>query len=348
MSKVTVTESYLEGIGDAIRNKLNTSQGYTPGQMAAAIESIQTGGITPTGTINITQNGQTDVTQYANADVNVPNSYAAGDEGKVVQNGALVAQTSETVTQNGTYDTTTKDEVVVNVQGGAPNLQDKTFTQNGTYTADAGYDGFDEVTVNVSGGGGSVDFSKQNSRLTGNCYIKEGRVAGFTSSASLFQPLDASGADLVVDWSQPFKIHTKLRQTGTQNAMALYGANASNVYFVLPTCEIHLDGLWFGFTTNGRSWTDAVVTTQIQTGIGIEYEIDVAYNGTTITITVSDGTNTETLQVTPAATLYNSNSYKIAFGGISKNPSLSAKFVEFDICNTYIESNGTVVWGGKS
>lgn len=152
MSKVTVTESYLEGIGDAIRNKLNTSQGYTPGQMAAAINSIPTGGITPTGTINITQNGQTDVTQYASAAVNVPNSYTAEDEGKVVQEGELEAQTSETITQNGAYDTTTKDEVVVDVQGGAPNLQDKTFTQNGTYTADAGYDGFDEVTVDVSGG----------------------------------------------------------------------------------------------------------------------------------------------------------------------------------------------------
>lgn len=157
MSKVTVTESYLEGIGDAIRGKLGTSQGYTPAQMAAAINSIPTGGITPTGTISITQNGTADVTQYASAAVNVPNSYTQADEGKVVQSGVLVAQTSETVTQNGTYDTTTKDEVVVDVQGAAPNLQDKTFTQNGTYTADAGYDGFDEVTVNVSGGGGSTN-----------------------------------------------------------------------------------------------------------------------------------------------------------------------------------------------
>lgn len=117
MSKVTITEDYLSDIADAIREKLDSTSVYTPGQMASAIESIPTG-VTPTGTINITQNGQTDVTQYATADVNVPNSYAAGDEGKVVQSGALVAQTSETVTQNGTYDTTTKDEVVVNVSSG--------------------------------------------------------------------------------------------------------------------------------------------------------------------------------------------------------------------------------------
>lgn len=151
MSKVTVTEDYLMDIADAIRGKLSSSSTYTPGQMAAAIESIPTGGITPTGTINITQNGTADVTQYASAAVNVPNSYAAGDEGKVVQNGALVAQSSETVTQNGTYDTTTNDEVVVSV---APNLQSKTVTENGTVTPDHGYDGLSSVVVNVSGGGG--------------------------------------------------------------------------------------------------------------------------------------------------------------------------------------------------
>lgn len=191
MSKVTVTESHLEDIGDAIRGKLGTSQGYTPGQMAAAIESIPTG-VTPTGTINITQNGQTDVTQYASAAVNVPNSYAAGDEGKVVQNGALVAQTSETVAQNGTYDTTTKNEVVVNVQGGGtPNLQDKTVTQNGTYTADAGYDGLGTVTVNVSGGGGGDPFIESQA----TAYLNTG-IAGNTVYGILleFIPITVANA----------------------------------------------------------------------------------------------------------------------------------------------------------
>lgn len=120
MSKVLVEESNLSSIASAIRSKAGGSSLYKPSEMAAAIGSIPTG-ITPTGTINITQNGTTDVTQYASAAVNVPNSYSASDEGKVVSNGALVAQTARasTITQNGTYDTTENNSVTVNVGGGA-------------------------------------------------------------------------------------------------------------------------------------------------------------------------------------------------------------------------------------
>ena len=119
MSKVLVTESSLSGIAAAIRAKNGTQNTYKPGQMAAAIQAIPTG-TTPTGTVNITQNGTVDVTDYASADVAVPNSYAAADEGKVVSNGALVAQTARVseITENGTYDTTLNDEVTVNVSGG--------------------------------------------------------------------------------------------------------------------------------------------------------------------------------------------------------------------------------------
>lgn len=52
---------------------------------------------------------------YKKVEVNVPNTYEVGDEGKVVSNGALVAQTSVTKTINGTYDTTTNNEVIINV-----------------------------------------------------------------------------------------------------------------------------------------------------------------------------------------------------------------------------------------
>lgn len=69
------------------------------------------------GTKSISSNGTHDVIGYASANVSVPNSYSAGDEGKVVSNGALVAQGSDTVTQNGTVDTTLINSITVNVSG---------------------------------------------------------------------------------------------------------------------------------------------------------------------------------------------------------------------------------------
>lgn len=46
-------------------------------------------------------------------------------------------------------------------QGGSePKLQDKTITENGTYSADDGYDGLGEVTVDVGGGVGVSASSK--------------------------------------------------------------------------------------------------------------------------------------------------------------------------------------------
>jgi hypothetical protein len=55
---------------------------------------------------------------YSPIIVDVPNSYTAGDNGKVVNNGQLVSQTAHAeVTENGTIDTTLNNSVVVNVQG---------------------------------------------------------------------------------------------------------------------------------------------------------------------------------------------------------------------------------------
>lgn len=67
-----------------------------------------------------TQNGtytasDDDADGYSTVTVNVPNTYAAGDEGKVVSNGTLVAQTSATFTENGTYDTTGISSITIAV-----------------------------------------------------------------------------------------------------------------------------------------------------------------------------------------------------------------------------------------
>ena len=54
---------------------------------------------------------------YSPVSVNVPNSYAAADEGKVVRNGALESQTARTITANGVYDTTANNQITVDVSG---------------------------------------------------------------------------------------------------------------------------------------------------------------------------------------------------------------------------------------
>lgn len=87
---------------------------------------------------------------YKKVVANVPNTYASGDEGKVVSNGALVAQSSTTKTANGTYDTTLNNSVTVNVPSPTGTIS---ITQNGTGIDVAQYAFAD---VNVSGGGGGI------------------------------------------------------------------------------------------------------------------------------------------------------------------------------------------------
>lgn len=104
---------------------------YDVTEYASADVDVQ-GGITPTGTKSITANGTgIDVYSYQYADVAVPNSYTSSDEGKVVSNGALVAQTSQTITENGTYDTTLINSVTVNI---GDLWMEQTITTSGAVT----------------------------------------------------------------------------------------------------------------------------------------------------------------------------------------------------------------------
>lgn len=100
--------------------------------------------ISKTITENGTYNASADSADgYKKVTVNVPNTYAAGDEGKVVSNGALVAQSSGSATQNGTVDTTLINSLTVNVGG-------YTLLASGSYTW-AGGSSVIRIPVSYSG-----------------------------------------------------------------------------------------------------------------------------------------------------------------------------------------------------
>lgn len=97
----TVQDTSLTSVANAIRVKAEISGTLEfPDDFVSAIQNISTG-ITPTGTLTITQNGTYDVTDYASADVQTPQPSG-----------------SISITQNGTVDVSQYASANVNVGGG--------------------------------------------------------------------------------------------------------------------------------------------------------------------------------------------------------------------------------------
>lgn len=155
-------------------------------------------------TKSITENGSYSASAdnadgYSAVSVDVANTYTASDEGKVVSDGALVAQGSDTVTQNGTVDTTLISSLLVNVQGGTGGLSQiaKLQTDNTTITAHdmfiAESTGFIYIfgTITSPSNPGYIDFTIPSSfdasviGLPRNGARKS--LGGTTASASTFE-----------------------------------------------------------------------------------------------------------------------------------------------------------------
>ena len=149
---------------------------------AVTVNPIPSEYIVPSGTYTVSASGTADITNYAT--LSVPSGSAGSPALSVgaVTNHAVTVRAStirtagwipsgtvqgasttisasdlvsgtKSITQNGVgIDVTDYATVDVSVSGGSPNLQDKTVTPTEsaqTVTADAGYDGLDEVTVSA-------------------------------------------------------------------------------------------------------------------------------------------------------------------------------------------------------
>lgn len=113
--KVICNKSDLVNTADAIRSKLGVTDTYYVSELSSAIQSIETGGIVPSGTISITENGTVDVTQYASAEVNVSSSPSL--QSKSV---TYTSNGTNTVTPDAGYDGLSSVDVTVDVVADVP------------------------------------------------------------------------------------------------------------------------------------------------------------------------------------------------------------------------------------
>ena len=186
-------------------------------------------GPAPAGNIDIEQNGVYDVTDYAQATVQVPNTYAAADEGEVVSNGALVSQTAHAdvtpTTADQTIDTTLNNSI--KVKGDADLVA-------GNIKKDVEIFG---VTGSYEGG---VDYLAQrlNGELTSYYSEEVTNITGYAFSGNNIQSLELPNCTRIGDSAlrglstlTTLKVH-KVTNLGTD---ALNGCTGISV-LAIPKC----------------------------------------------------------------------------------------------------------------
>lgn len=209
------------------------------------------------------------------------------------------------------------------------------------------------VMMGGSGGGGSlVNRTLQNSLLNSAVYTKEGYIGAFDGSIAYWQPYNTSGSALDVNWSQPWKLHCKFKFSQVDSrSEALFGTKSFNEYWKgTLSMEAQPSTWFFPFSTDGSQWTDSATIShsEVPYTASVDYIMDITYDGTSIVITLSDGTNSATKTITPASALYYHSTYKFAFGNVGQNNDLYARYAYFDPNDCYIESNGVRVWGSSA
>lgn len=152
MARINNLTNFLTDVATAIKTKKGSEVSIPATNFDTEILALPSQGVYEQRVLNISANGSQTITPSAGFDaideltltVAVPEKQLQSKTYNFTQNTNI-----ELLPDTG-YDGFDSVTLNINVPGSAINNQDKTITENGVYTADSGYTGLGEVTVNVT------------------------------------------------------------------------------------------------------------------------------------------------------------------------------------------------------
>ena len=270
-------------------------------------QSLSGGGITPTGTINITTNGTHDVTNYASANVNVSSSTPS-----------LQAKT---------------------------NISPTTSSQ--TITADSGYDGLSSVQINAMPSGSATTPATTVTANPSISVNSSGLITATASASQSVTPTVSAGyvsagtaGTITVSGSNTQQLTTQAAKTVTPTESE-QTAVASGVYTTGIVKVGAISSTYVGSGIDQRDETDLTAsgaTVTVPAGYYAEQETKSVASGSAGTPTASKGTVTNhSIAVTPSVT----NTTGYITGGTKNGTAVTVSASELVSGTKSISENGT-------
>lgn len=233
-------------------------------------------------------------------------------------------------------------------------LADNLVTKGVTATHDETLETLIPKVLDISGGGTSIAFVGAIRNLCvynpTNPYLLSG--ASYPSF-TINQLINNDNSDFVFapsnnDW----EICIKFNMSSLKNNSALIGCAYGDNYWSTPSIEYMTqnDGLWFGISTNGSSWTFSGTTGSIESGK--DYWVKLSYSSVEgyKFLLSENGVDFEVKYETSVTDVQHQNESRsiMQLFSVANSGSHLASTAEIDLRETYVKFGDEIVWGSKS